>query len=180
MTAALSRIKEVKTESLANEFAKVILALALVGGLFAAGWSVYRRLPGDAPDQFGLEGLEPSGETELTITTSGEFTGASVDIRLYRADLVREQRDSAAAPKSGKGAEDPVTQPAKPAPPVRAQLDNHGRATMKLAEGNWSLRATALLANGEQILWRLPIKIAGGKQTVELSSDNTSERTKKF
>ena len=64
--------------------------------------------------------------------------------------------------------------------PVRAPLDEKGRAVAKLSEGNWWLRATTALASGEQIEWRLPINISGRGQTVELTMENAYERTKKF
>jgi hypothetical protein len=64
--------------------------------------------------------------------------------------------------------------------PVRPQLDSNGRAVAKLSEGNWWIRATAALAGGERIEWRLPIKVMGRGQTIELTSENAYERTKTF
>jgi len=55
--------------------------------------------------------------------------------------------------------------------PVKATTDNDGRAVVTLSEGNWWLRATASLSGGETIEWRLPINVAGQKQTVELTME---------
>jgi hypothetical protein len=49
-----------------------------------------------------------------------------------------------------------------------------------LSQGDWWLRATAQLDSGEEIEWRLPLTVSARDQAIELSYENSYERTKKF
>ena len=64
--------------------------------------------------------------------------------------------------------------------PVPAPTDDRGRMLVMIGSGNWWLRATAALAGGETIEWRLPLALSGREQIVELTLENAYEKTKKF
>jgi len=48
--------------------------VALVGGLFGAGWNVYRRLPGDAAAAMTLTAIDSRAKTELTVMLQSAIT----------------------------------------------------------------------------------------------------------
>jgi len=160
---------------------RIILGAALVAALFAAGWNVYRRLPPEGsvarPDTYNT-----NANSELTVIFHGDSVALAVktQIELYPIDFVSMQRDFFSAVRPGKTFDDFLAQRMKGLAPVRAPLDDKGRAVAKLSEGNWWLRATTALASGEQIEWRLPLKVSGRGQTIELTTENAYERTKKF
>ncbi|SRR5258707_3806852 len=169
-------------ESLAVVIVKIILGVALVGGIFGAGWNVYQRLPGDGAAPMNFAATDSRAETQLTVMLRGDITGATMDspIEIYPFDLVAAQREFQATPHLAKQFDDFLLRRMHGITPVKATTDNAGRAVANLSEGNWWLRATAVLSGGETIEWRLPINIAGREQTLELTMENAYERTKKF
>jgi len=168
-------------ENLAVVFVKVILALALVGGLFVAGWSVYRRLPSDPSEARNIEAHERA-KTSLSIVLSIGTTDAkfSSPVELYPFDLTAAQREFQAIPRPGKQFDDFLARRMQGVTPVKALPDSNGRAIALLSEGNWWLRAAATFANGERLEWRLPVSVSKQGQTVELTIGNAYEHTKKF
>jgi len=64
--------------------------------------------------------------------------------------------------------------------PVKAQVTNDGVASTLLSQGDWWLRAVAQLDTGEEIEWRLPLSVRNRDQSIDLSYENSYERTKKF
>jgi hypothetical protein len=163
---------------------RFILGVALVGALFFAGWTVYRRLPidGSGVRSEASEANNPNANSEVTIVLRNDSAATPVNTRieLYPIDFAAAQRDYSAAIRPGKTFDDFLGQRMKGLVPVRAKLDDNGRALAKLSEGNWWIRATATLSGGEAIEWRLPIKVFGRGQTIELTSENAYERTKTF
>jgi hypothetical protein len=160
---------------------KIILGAALVGTLFLAGWNVYRHLPPDG-SWARTEANNANVNSEMTIILRSDSAATPVNTRieLYPIDFAAAQRDFSAAVRPGKTFDDFLAQRMKGLVPVRAQLDSSGRAVAKLSEGNWWIRATATLTSGEKIEWRLPVKVFGRGQTIELTAENAYERTKKF
>jgi hypothetical protein len=160
---------------------KIFLGAALVGSLFGAGWNVYRRLPVDG-SWVRTEAYDTKADSEMTIILRSDSAATPVNTRieLYPIDFAAAQRDFSAAVRPGKTFDDFLAQRMKGLVPVRAQLDGNGRAAAKLSEGNWWIRATATLTSGEKIEWRLPVKVFGRGQTIELTAENAYERTKKF
>ncbi|HVS21900.1 MAG TPA: hypothetical protein VHD88_08635 [Pyrinomonadaceae bacterium] len=158
---------------------KFILALALVGGLFIAGWNVYRRLPSD-------EAGAPRGtgaETEVIVKYEApELNGKGNDVVIdaYPIDLESAQREFLNRPYQDKRFEDFLAKRMREKTPVRARLDENGHAVVKLASGSWLIHAVAALPGSESIEWRLPISVNGSQQTIELTAQNVWERTKKF
>ena len=160
---------------------KIILGALLVAALFAAGWNVYRRLPADG-SVTRPETYNANANSELTVIFQGESIARAVNtqIEFYPIDFVSMQRDFFSVVRPGKSFDEFLAQRMKGLVPVRAPLDDKGRAVAKLSEGNWWLRAATALNSGEKIEWRLPINVSGRSQTIELTTENAYERTKKF
>jgi hypothetical protein len=160
---------------------KIILGTLLVAALFAAGWNVYRRLPADG-SVAQPETYNANANSELTVIFQGESIARSVNtqIEFYPIDFVSMQRDFFSSVRPGKSFDEFLAQRMKGLSPVRAPIDDKGRAVAKLSEGNWWLRAATALNSGEKIEWRLPISVSGRSETIELTTENAYERTKKF
>ena len=169
-------------ESLAVAILRIVLGVALVGGMFGAGWNVYRHLPGDGAAAMNLAATDSRAETKLTVILRNDITGATINspVEIYPFDLVAAQREFQATPHLARQFDDFLLRRMHGITPVKTTPDNEGRAVAVLSEGNWWLRATAVLSGGETIEWRLPINIAGREQTVELMIENAYEHTKKF
>ncbi len=169
-------------ESLAVAVVKIILGVALVGGMFAAGWDVYRRLPVNGPAAMSFVATDSRAETKLIVMLPNDISSATMNspIEIYPFDLIAAQREFQATPHLAKQFDDFLLRRMHGITPVKATADNAGRAVATLSEGNWWLRATAALSTGETIEWRLPVNVAGREQTVELTMENAYERTKKF
>jgi len=169
-------------ENLAVAVVKIVLGVALVGGMFGAGWNVYRRLPGDGAAAMNFAASDSGVDTKLTVMLRRDLAGATMNspVEIYPFDLVAAQREFQATPHLARQFDDFLMRRMHGITPVKAMTDNAGRAVATLSEGNWWLRATALLSGGETIEWRLPISVTGRKQTVELTMENAYEHTKKF
>jgi hypothetical protein len=171
---------DVRSEGLAVKLIRIALGAALVGGLFFAGLRIYRHLP-DGPGAQTVTN-DPNANSDLTILLRSETVASPGDTRveLFPIDFSAAQRDFLANPRPGKTFDDFLALRTKGLSPVRAQLDEKGRAVAKLAEGKWWIRATTALPTGEILEWRLPITITGRGETIELTAENAYERTKKF
>ena len=169
-------------EGLAVAVVKIALGVALVGGIFGAGWNVYRRLPPDGTAAMNFTTIDSRAETRLTVMLQRNITGVTINspVEIYPFDLVAAQREFQATPHLARQFDDFLLRRMHGITPVKATTDNEGRAVATLSEGNWWLRATASLSGGETIEWRLPVNVAGLQQTVELTMENAYERTKKF
>ena len=157
---------------------EVILALALLGSLFFAGWRVYRSLPASAPGQVQVN--EAAANSELTIVWRDGLTDGETRIELYPIDFAAVDRDFRVNGRPGKTFDDYLGQRLKNLTPVRVRVNQSGRAVARLSEGNWWMRAVAISSNGEAMEWRVPMLISQRTQTIELSKDNAYERAKKF
>ena len=158
---------------------QVILAIGLVGGLFLSGWNIYRRLPDDSPSNTRVNRNAEPG-IEVTITLSVEPAPIDSRVEVYPLDFAALQRDYFASPLAQKRFDDFLGRRLKGLEPVRARFDENKRANVKLTLGNWWVRATAEMPNGESLEWRLPINLSGQGQTLELTTENVYEKTKKF
>ena len=158
---------------------QVILAIGLIGGLFLSGWNIYRRLPDDSPSNTRADKDAEPG-IEVTITLSVEAAPIDSRVEVYPLDFAALQRDYFASPLAQKRFDDFLGRRLKGLEPVRARFDENKRANVKLTLGNWWVRATAEMPNGESLEWRLPINLSGQGQTLELTTENVYEKTKKF
>lgn len=158
---------------------RVILAIGLVGALFLAGWNIYRRLPDDSRSNTRADKDAQPG-IEVTISLSVEPAPINSRVEVYPLDFAALQRDYFASPLAQKRFDDFLGRRLRGLEPVRARFDGNKRANVKLPSGNWWVRATAEMPNGESLEWRLPINVRGQGQTVELTAENVYEKTKKF
>ena len=155
----------------------VLLRLALLAGLGAAGWTIYSRLP-HAP----LE--QPSGETDTTLqiilrpSAMNNATPLNIAVELYPVDIVAVRHEYFTERRAGKRFDDFLNERMAGRTPVSAKLDTQGQTAVKVTHGNWWLHA--LLAGEEELEWRLPVTVSGRKQTVELTPDNVYTRTRSF
>jgi hypothetical protein len=172
----------VKKESTELEILKVILGIALLGALFIAGWAVYRSLPSDAAEAPNSGATNGRTTVPLRIVIGSGLVDATLNspVELYPFDFEAARREFQATFRSGKRFEEFLSQRMKGLPPVEAPTESPRRAVVILNEGTWLLRATASLVGGETIEWRLPVNVSESKQTVELTTENAYEHTKKF
>ena len=101
-----------------------------------------------------------------------------VPISLYPVDIVAVRHEFFTEPRAGKRFEDFLKERMKGRAPISARLDKQGQGVVALPAGNWWLHAT--LPGDEQLEWRLPVKVTGTKQIVELTSQNAYTRSKSF
>jgi hypothetical protein len=154
---------------------QVVLAIALLGVLFFAGWRIYRRLPNESMTA-RIEG--PS--SQVTVVLNNPAIADSTRLELYPMDFAATQREFVINGRPGKSFEEFLAGRLKTLSPTRARFDQNGRALAQLGAGQWWLRAITAGASGELTEWRLPLTISQRAMTIELSPDNAYERTKKF
>jgi hypothetical protein len=152
---------------------QALLLLTLV----AAGWLIYRQLPASAagdPYNGGTTTLQ------IVLRQPGDSlaSGLEIEVNLYPVDIVAVHHEFFSEPRAGKRLEDFIKERMKGRSPIIARLDKQGHGAVALAPGSWWLHAK--LAGDEQIEWRLPVKVAGEKQIVELTSQNAYTRSKSF
>lgn len=148
------------------------LILALVGG----GWWIYRKVPSTPTSE-----QQNRGTTMVQIVLrqpNGDVTGLDVPVSLYPVDIVAVRHEFFTEPRAGKRFEDFLKERMKGRSPISTRLDKQGQAAVALSSGSWWLHAT--LPGEEQLEWRLPVKISGPKQIVELTAQNAYTRSKSF
>src|ERR1044072_4705040 len=154
---------------------QVVLAIALLGALFFAGWRIYRRLPNESMTS-RVEG-PPS---QVTVVLNNPAIADSTKLELYPMDFAATQREFVINGRPGKSFEEFLAARLKALSPTRARFDQNGRAVAQLGAGQWWLLATTSGPSGQLTEWRLPLTISQRPMTIELSPDNAYERTKKF
>jgi hypothetical protein len=176
--SAGSESNRVPQNSPAMRLIQIILAIALLGTLSGAGWRIYRTLPA----AFGAPGETPRGGTpqDLTIIFRAAVSAADTRVNLYPIDFSATERDYLMNARPGKTLEDFLARRLQNVEPLKVSVDASGHAVARVSEGNWWMHATSALTNGESMEWRVPLTISRNPQTIELSSDNAYERTKKF
>ena len=153
------------------------LQVGLILMLVGAGWLIYRRLPATNADP-GNSGA--STTLQIVIRQSPESFGSSLDVpvSLYPVDIVAVRHEFFTEQRFGKRFEDFLKERMRGRTPVNARLDKQGNGAVLLAPGSWWLHAT--LSGEEQLEWRLPVKVGGTKQTIELTPQNAYTRSRTF
>jgi len=154
---------------------RIILALTLLGTLAWAGARIYRRLPATGSGEIGLSGAPQDLTIVLRLEGSGETR-----IKLYPIDVAAIERDYARGGRPRKPFDDFLAQRLKDLTPVTARADASGRAVARISEGNWWMHAVTAFPEGEWLEWRQQLNVAQRPQTIELSTANAYERSKKF
>jgi hypothetical protein len=166
----------VKTTSISYSLLTVFLRAALVVALFISGWLVYSKLPHDS----AKDKLSTNAETTLQIVlrqpAGDAFAALDIPVELYRIDIVAARHEYFTERRPGKRYDDFLSERMKGR--VSAKLDKQGQTSVVVSQGSWWLHAQ--LAGDESLEWRLPLNVAGRKQTVELTSQNVYTRTKSF
>ena len=101
-------------------------------------------------------------------------------IKLYPIDFATIERDYTRGTRQQKPFDDFLAQRLKNLTPVIASTDASGRAVAHVTEGNWWMHAVTAFPEGEWLEWRQQLNVAQSPQTIELSSANAYERSKKF
>ena len=153
----------------------LLLAIALLGALFFAGWRIHRRLPNES-----MTARVEGPQSQVTIVLNNPAIADSTKLEFYPMDFAATQREFLINGRAGKSFEEFLVARLKTLSPTRTRFDQSGRAFAQLGAGQWWLRATTTGASGELTEWRLPLTISQRAMTVELSADNAYERTKKF
>ncbi|MEK6282321.1 MAG: hypothetical protein AABN95_18340 [Acidobacteriota bacterium] len=167
-----------KTQNFFNNLIPLLLRAGLVTALIAAGWAIYSALP----EQPLTDPQAANGETVLQIvlrrSSNGEAVALDIPVELYPVDIVSVRDEYFTERRAGKRFDDFLSERMKGRNPVTAKLDKQGQTSVVVNPGNWWLHA--LLSGDEELEWRLPIKVSGRKQTVELTSQNIYTRTRSF
>ncbi|HSK64943.1 MAG TPA: hypothetical protein VK893_13910 [Pyrinomonadaceae bacterium] len=159
-----------------RDLAILALRVALVLGLFGAGWLVYSALPvtsSAVQDELKTTSLQ-------IVLRQPDNGGPALDVpvRLYPVDIVAVRHEFFTEPRAGKRFEDFLKERMKGRSPVSMKLDKEGQGSVLLAPGTWWLHA--MLAGDEQLEWRLSVTVIGAKQIVELTPQNAYTRSKSF
>ena len=156
----------------------LVLQAALVIGLFSAGWLIYRTLPA----QVATPTEERASDTliQLIMRPGPQMVGVALDVpvEFSPVDIVAVHNEYFTERRAGKRFDDFVTERSNGRRAVTARLDQSGRAQVPVSPGNWWVHAK--LAGEEDLEWRLPVSVAGPKQTIELTPQNAYTRTKSF
>jgi hypothetical protein len=154
-----------------------LLQVGLILALMGAGWLIYRELP-----ETNADVADPRGSTtlQIVIRQPPETAGSALDVpvSLYPVDIVAVRHEYFTEPRTGKRFEDFLKERMRGRSPINARLDKQGQGAVLLAPGSWWLHAT--LSGDEQLEWRLPVKVGGTKQTIELTPQNAYTRSKTF
>ena len=148
------------------------LIIALIG----AGWMIYRRLPTSAAGE--RDRATSTLQIVLRHPADGMNIALDVAVSFYQVDIVAVRHEFFTEPRAGKRFEDFLKDRIRGRSPIVARLDRQGQGVVALTPGSWLLHAT--LPGEEQLEWRLPVKVGGTKQIVELTMQNAYTRSKSF
>lgn len=167
-----------KPTSISRSLITLFLRAGLIAALLSTGWLIYSQLPHDSTKNPSVS----SDETILQIILrqpAGTGTEArDIPVELYPVDIVAVRHEYFTERRVGKRFDDFLRERMKGRKPVTTRLDQAGQTSVVISPGNWWLHAT--LPGEEDLEWRLPVNVAGPKQTIELTSQNVYTRTKSF
>jgi hypothetical protein len=170
----------VNQQSLAYNLLAGVLQLALVLALIFAGLNIYHKLPGDDPG--ATDGSQAAGQTALLIVLqpSPEDNGAAmnIEVELYPIDLSAVQREYLSERRPGVRFDDFLARRMDGKTTVKTKLDERGQSTVFVTPGKWWVHA--VLSGAQNVEWRLPVNVAGPRQTIELNPDNAYAKMKSF
>jgi len=156
----------------------VFLRAGLVVALLYSGWLIYSKLP----HQNSTPPPATNAQTALQIVLRAPADSASdtlqIEVEIYHFDIVAAHHEYFTERRAGKRLEDFVKDRMKGSARVKARLDPQGKTTVIVNSGSWWLHAQ--LSGEENLEWRLPLNVAGPKQTVELTPQNIYTRSRSF
>jgi hypothetical protein len=171
------RISAVKSAVTFRGLAILALQVGLIAVLVGAGWMIYRRLPAGSSE---VRSDQRTTNLQIVIRQPPESVGPALDVAvsLFPVDIIAVRHEFFTEPRAGKRFEDFLKERMKGRSPINARLDKQGQGAVMLAPGSWWLHAT--LSGDEQLEWRLPVTVAGARQTIELTPQNAYTRSKTF
>ena len=168
------------TQSLAYNLVVGVLRLALVLALVFAGLAVYRTLPGS--DGETIDASNATEQTALLIilqpTPEEQAAALNIRVELFPIDISAVQREYLSERRPGVRLDDFLERRMNGKSRVRTTLDERGQATVLVTPGKWWVHA--ILSGAHNLEWRLPINVAGPKQTIELKPENAYAKMKSF
>lgn len=156
----------------------VFLRGLLVAALFISGWFVYVKLPHESSTNPAASRAETTLQIVLQQPAGAGAMPLDISVDLYPVDIVAVRNEYFTERRAGKRFDDFLSERMEGRKPITAKLDRQGQTTVIVSPGTWWLHA--LLSGEEDLEWRLPVSVAGNKQTVELTSQNVYTRTKSF
>jgi hypothetical protein len=170
----------VNQQSLAYHLLAGFLRFALLLALIFAGLSIYRKLPGG--NEIATDGSPTLGQTALLIVLqrAPEDDRAAMDIpvELYPIDFSAAQREYLSERRPGVRFDDFLARRMDGKTTIATKLDERGQATVMLTPGKWWVHA--VLSGAQNVEWRLPVIVAGPRQTIELNPENAYAKMKSF
>lgn len=167
-----------KTNSISYSLLTLILRAALVVALFLSGWLIYSSLPDQNSSKLQTSRAETTLQIVLRPPTNNGSEALDIAVELYPFDIVAARHEYFTERRAGKRFDDFLNERMKGRAPVAARLDTQGQTSVVVSPGSWWLHAQ--LPGEENLEWRLPLNLAGAKQTVELTPQNIYTRTKSF
>jgi hypothetical protein len=167
-----------KNQSLSYSLLTVILRAALILALVVSGWLIYRSLPHDPGSIPRAANADTALQIVLRPPVNNGADALDIEVELYPFDIVAARHEYFTERRAGKRFDDFLSERMKGRAPITVKLDKQGQTFVAVGPGNWWLHAQ--LAGEENLEWRLPLNVAGSKQTVELTSQNIYTRTRSF
>lgn len=165
-----------KTTSIFYSLITLLLRAGLVVALISAGWAIYSQLP--ASPLTNPQAARGDTTLQIVLLPTPGIEALDIPVELYPIDIVAVRHEYFTERRAGKRFDDFLSERMKGRSPVTARLNKQGQTSVVISPGNWWLHA--LSAGEEDLEWRLPINVAGRKQTVELTSQNVYTRTRSF
>lgn len=156
----------------------LFLRAALVVALLASGWLIYSKLRHQESANLKLGSAETTLLIVLRPPANGGADALDIPIELYPFDIVAARHEFFTERRAGKRFDDFLTERMNGRSPIETRLDKQGQISVVVGPGNWWLHAQ--LSGEEDLEWRLPLNVAGGKQTIELTTQNIYTRTRSF
>ncbi len=166
-----------ETNGIAYSLLTVFLRAALLVALFVPGWLVYRNLPHESSAKPEAAAAETTVQIVLR-PPAHNSDALDISVELYPYDIVAARHEYFTERRAGKSYPDFMNERMKGRTTVAAKLDRQGQASIVVPAGDWWLHAQ--LSGEENLEWRLPLNVAGRKQTIELTVQNVYTRSKSF
>ena len=156
----------------------MILRAGLILAFVGSGWLIYRSLPNQTSSTPTATIADTSLQIVLLPPVDSGVDALDIDVELYPFDIVAARHEYFTERRPGKRFDDFLSERMKGRAPITAKLDKQGQAIVRVGPGSWWHHAQ--LSGEENLEWRLPLNVAGRKQTVELTSQNVYTRTRSF
>lgn len=166
-----------KTNSVSYNILTALLRAGLLAALVVPCWLIYRALPHEP----AANPRAAAVETSLLIVLRAPANSSDaldISVELYPFDIVAARHEYFTERRAGKSYPDFMNERMQGRTTIVTRLDKQGQASVAVSPGDWWLHAQ--LSGNESLEWRLPLNVAGGTQTVELTLQNIYTRSKSF